>query len=102
MVPISGKVEWKSTSLEHGALLLTLIGPVMMHKLSVTSWGISNQVPKLILKLLLNTGDHTEGDFLPSYSIQSSYTSDDDVTNSTSLPCKLPHKFCLYIYTEIQ
>ena len=46
MVPISGKVEWKSTSLEHGALLLTLIGPVMMHKLSVASWGISNQVLK--------------------------------------------------------
>ena len=46
MVPISGKVEWKSTSLEHGALLLTLIGLVMMHKLSVASWDISNQVPK--------------------------------------------------------
>ena len=44
MVPISGKVEWKYTSLEHGALLLTLIGPVMMHKLSVASWDISNQV----------------------------------------------------------
>ena len=44
VVPISGKVEWKYTSLEHGALLLTLIGPVMMHKLSVASWGISNQV----------------------------------------------------------
>ena len=44
VVPISGKVEWKYTSLEHGALLLTLIGPVMMHKLSVASWDILNQV----------------------------------------------------------
>ena len=68
MVPISGKVEWKYTFPEHGALSLTLIGPVMMHKLSVTSWSISNQVPKLIHYILVNTGDQREI-FCPSYSI---------------------------------
>ena len=33
-----GKAEWKFTALEHGVLLLTLIGPMMMHKLSVAQW----------------------------------------------------------------
>ena len=43
-VPTNGKVEWRSTCLEHGALSLTLSGAVMMHKLPVASWDTSNQV----------------------------------------------------------
>ena len=39
-----GKVEWHYISLEHGVLLLTLIGPMMMHKLSVTKWDTLNLV----------------------------------------------------------
>ena len=49
--PTSGRVEWKYTSLEHGALLLTLPGIERMHKLSVEIWATLNQVIKIIIAI---------------------------------------------------
>ena len=40
----NGKVEWKSTCLECGALLLTLSGPVRMLRWSAETRDTSNQV----------------------------------------------------------
>ena len=42
--PTHGRVEWKSTSLEHGVLLLTQTGTVMMQLWCVGIWATSNQV----------------------------------------------------------
>ena len=42
--PISGRDEWKYSLLDHGALSLTLTGPVKMHRLSVAQWDTSDLV----------------------------------------------------------
>ena len=47
-VPTSGRVEWKSTSLGDGELLLTLNGALVMHKLSAENWATLNQVSEVI------------------------------------------------------
>ena len=42
--PISGRDEWKYSLLDHGALSLTLTGPVKTRRLSVAPWDTSDLV----------------------------------------------------------
>ena len=41
---ISGRDEWKYSSTDHGALSVTLTGPVKTHRLSVAHWATSDLV----------------------------------------------------------
>ena len=57
--PTSGRVEWRSTCLENGALSLTLTGLTMMQEWSVASWATSNLVntPSNILLSVATAGE---------------------------------------------
>ena len=44
VAPISGRDESKYSSTDHGALSLTLTGPVKIHRLSVAPWDTSDLV----------------------------------------------------------
>ena len=41
---ITGRVEWRYTCLEYGALLVTLHGQLPIHTLCVASWGTQQVV----------------------------------------------------------
>ena len=48
--PTSGRVEWRSTCLENGALSLTLTGVTMMQEWSVDSWAMSEATQHLAIE----------------------------------------------------